>query len=98
MSGPTFNPGTVVWKYALDLDDSAETILTFAIGSIVHVDVQGGEFVAWVAVIDQSATIERRVVIRGTGDPLPGGGRLAYLNTCFAGPFVFHAFVGEVTR
>ena len=93
----TFGEGTVVWKYALDLDDAAETVLTFAKGTILHVDEQHGQFVAWVAVIDKTATIARRVVIRGTGDPLPGGG-LTYLNTCFSGPFVFHAFVGYAPK
>ena len=98
MTAMTFNPGTVVWKYILDLDDSSETVLTFNEGSILHVDVQNGEFCAWVAVTNQRAHIERRVVIRGTGDPLPEGRQLTYLNTMFSGPFVFHAFVGMADR
>lgn len=92
----TFNPGTVVWKYPLNLDPSGEAVLEFARGSILRVDMQDGQVVAWVAVINQHATLRRRVVIRGTGDPLPDGGQLAYLNTFFSGPFVFHAFAGTL--
>lgn len=90
-----FYPGTVVWKYPLP---EPETVLTFASGSILRVDVQESGLQAWVAVTDPDGTCTRRVVVVGTGEPLPEGPQLDYLNTFTSGPFVFHAFVGYPHR
>ena len=82
----------VVWKYPLSGD---LTELFFAPGSIVHVGVDPrGAHCAWVLISDPDGQpVTRRVLIRGTGDPLPEG-TWAYLNTFTHGPYIFHAFVG----
>lgn len=86
--------GGVVWKYPLDFDGSVSGVFEFATGSILRVDRDPkDELCMWVAVIDQTRTISRRVTVRGTGDPLPDGDWV-YLNSFMDDPFVFHAFVG----
>ena len=82
----------VVWKYPIT--DALDETIEFAAGSIVRVDFDPqGALCAWVLVDDKTETVRRRIVVRGTGDPLPAG-TFAYLNTLTRGPFVFHAFVG----
>ena len=84
----------VVWKYPLPLPSPEDSVIEFAGGSIVRVDFDpAGQLCAWVLVHNRNETVRRRVVVRGTGHPLPGG-VFSYLNTFQRGSFVFHAFVG----
>ena len=83
-----------VWKYKLP---GTMTEVTFSPGRLLRIDFDPrGELCAWVLVHDTDGEpVTRRVLVRGTGDPLPEG-TWAYLNTFMRGEFVFHAFVGWV--
>lgn len=84
----------VVYKYPLSFDDTGSAQVSIP-GSIKHVGRDPrGDWCVWAVVwpgkFDPAV---RRVIMRGTGDPLPVG-TWGYLATAHEGPFVFHFFVG----
>lgn len=78
-----------VYKYKLNMDGSVELPPN---AEILHVNHQDGEPYIW-ALVDKDAKpgVERHIRVYGTGHDIPDNpGR--YINTFFAGCFVWHVF------
>lgn len=90
-----------VWKYRVDLPDgdptpdTRPTILPMPSGAVIlTATFDGGGLWLWAICNPGAPRIDRRILVIGTGVPLPPDphGRRRYIATVLAPPFVWHVF------
>lgn len=81
-----------IWKYPLALNDE-QTITVPSGATPLHVgpDPLGG-FALWMLVDDLMPKTDRRIIIRGTGFPVPA--HKTYIGSLHDGPFMWHVMEG----
>lgn len=87
---------TAVYKYSFPhLRDEATFEMSSA-STVVHAGLQGDTVCIWahVQTDDDSAKVNRRFILRGTGEPLPTTGLYQHVGSFMIndGEFVFHVF------
>jgi hypothetical protein len=84
---------TVIWKFRLPLEDVSRIPMPKA-AKILKVALHLGELFVWAQVTDlREVQLEPRVFhIYGTGHNIPNPQLLRYIDTVFAGTFVWHIF------
>lgn len=82
-----------IWKFPLELtaEQAIEIPVTY---EVLTVQVQNGEIVAWAIVDTADERVKQRIVIVGTGHPLPDNIDL-HIGTVQIGPYVWHVFLGQ---
>ena len=89
-----------IWKYPLEVTDEQDLKMPRG-ARLLHVGCQDGyQPVLWALVELSASLVARRILIFGTGYPIPDRGAViepAYVGTSVGTPFVWHVFdVGEV--
>ncbi len=80
-----------IWKYELEIVD--EQILLMPLHSdILTVQFQGPSLCLWARVDPRRSLADRRILIVGTGNPMPLAGK--HIGTVQAGRLVWHVFEG----
>lgn len=90
MAETNATPAQSIWKFPVAL--ASESTVTMPAGAIpLHFGAQAGQPMIWALVWPGNPTEERQFRLFGTGHPIDLKG-LAYIGTCFQGPFVWHLF------
>ncbi len=80
-----------IYKYQLQM--GSQTLALPAHAHLLCMQEQNHQLCLWAKVDTKSKDFEdQRLVVVGTGHPLPDEGNLIYIDTTQVGPFVWHLF------
>jgi hypothetical protein len=82
-----------VWKYPLRIDDSIQSIETYAGSRIVHVGNQDGQLCVWIEHNIESNPVRRHFKVHGTGHPIEP--YAVHVGSAVMPPFVWHVYEGR---
>lgn len=83
---------SVIWKYPLKVDVAPAAVIPID-GTVLHVDVQGGEPFAWVEHRHPPFAEQKQLLIRGTGHEFERQWPVdRHVGTFLHGPFVWHVY------
>lgn len=79
-----------IWKFDLDVDDSAQVKNMPQDAEILFIHQQDGLLMMWASVVPERALVKRKFAVHGTGHPIPQDHE--YVGSAVMPPFVWHVF------